>query len=183
MKNAKSLISFIAIIVITTSSCKKLANILDVTFNTSYTVELKAMVPPYSGLKQADGMFSVSATIDPNSNVSFLKYAHKIKEIQISSISAKVIGISKPVTIETANISIFSTEKNASWNFTNELISVGKVLTFGNETNQWISVQDILNEKNIFSVLIEGKTDVDDVEFTIEVTINAKITANPLESE
>lgn len=165
---------------ITSSGCKKLASLLDVTFNTEYSVELDAIVLPKNGLKQTEGVFSTSATIDPNSNAEFLKYAHKIKDIEITSISAKVLSISKPVIIETASISIFSETKNTSWNFTNELISLGKVLTLGNESNQWIKVQDILGDKNIFTIFVDGHTNVDDVEFTIEVTINATITANPL---
>jgi hypothetical protein len=162
------------------SSCNKLAGLLDVSFNAAYSVQLDAVVPPNDGLKQTEGMFSASATIDPNSNAEFLKYANKIKDIQINSISAKVLSISKPVTIETASISIFSGTKNTSWNFTNELINAGKILTLGNDSNQWMDVQNILNDKNVFTVFVDGKTDVDDVEFTIEVTINAKITANPL---
>jgi len=180
MKNIKYLTPLIIIIVMSSSSCKKLADLMDVSFNTAYSVQLAAVVPPDHVLKQTEGIFSASATIDPNSNAEFLKYAHKIKDIEITSISAKILSISKPVTIETASISIFSDTKNTSWNFTNELINAGKILTLGNDSNQWIIVQNILNDKNIFTVIVNGKTDVDDVEFTIEVTINATITANPL---
>jgi len=182
MKNVKYIIPLITIIVMSLSSCKKLVGLLDVSFNTAYSVQLDAIVPPNNGLKQTEGMFNASATIDPNSNAEFLKYSDKIKGIQITSISAKVISISKPVNIETANISIISETKRTSWTFTNELMSVGKILTLGNESNQWISVQDILSEKILFTILVNGQTDVDDVEFTIEVTINAIITANPLEN-
>jgi len=180
MKNIKYLIPLIVIIVMSSSSCKKLTGLLDVSFNTAYSVQLLAIVPSNNSLKQTEGVFSASATIDPNSNAEFLKYAHKIKDIEITSISAKVLSISKPVTIETASISVFSGTKNTSWNFTNESINLGKVLTLGDESNQWIIVQDILGDKNIFTVFVEGKTNVDDAKFTIEVTINAIITANPI---
>ncbi len=151
------------------------------TFNAEYAVNLEAIIPPSVSLKESEGIFSASATINPNSNAEFSRYADKIKDIEITSISAKVISLSKAVTIKTASIAVFSETRSTAWSFSNETISVGKVLSLDNNSNQWIIVQDILNDKNIFTIFIDGETDVNDVTFTVEVTVKTKITANPLE--
>ncbi len=182
MKKLQKLILLIVLVIFVSTGCNKLEELLDVTFSTEYSVNLNAIVPPSNYLKQDEGNFSASGTINPNSNTDFLTYADKIKDIEITSISAKVISISKQVTIEMANISISSSNLNTSWNFSDEVITVGKVLTFGNESGQWNKVQDILESLNTFTVFIDGKTDVNDVEFTLEINIKSIITANPLEN-
>jgi hypothetical protein len=182
MNKLKNLFPILILLIFTSTSCNKLEELLDVTFSTEYSVELNAIIPPSNHLKEAQGNFSASATINPNSNSDFSTYANKIKEIEITSITAKVISISKQVTIEMANISVSSGDLNTSWNFSNEVITAGKILSLGNDSNQWGKVQDILENLNTFTVFLDGTTDVDDVEFTIEVTINSKITANPLEN-
>ncbi len=180
MKISKSFLALVAIIVLTSSCCNKLEDLLDVTFNVEYSVDLDAIVPPLANLKTTNGNFSASASIDPNTNEKFAEYADKIKGVEITSISAKVLEISKQVTIEHASIAVFSGTKNTSWAFSNEILTVGKILTMGNESGQWTIVQDILEDKNIFTVDVVGETDVDDVEFTIEITIRSKVIANPL---
>jgi uncharacterized protein involved in propanediol utilization len=92
-----------------------------------------------------------------------------------------VLSINKPVTIKMASIAIFSETGSTAWNFSNEAITVGKILTLGNESSQWIIAQNIFTDKNIFTILLDGETNVDDVNFTLEVTIKTKVTANPLE--
>jgi hypothetical protein len=181
MKNIKSLVSLVLIIILASTGCKKLENLLDVTFNAEYTVNLEAVIPPASDLKQSAGVFSACKIIDPNSNSEFSAYADKIKKIEITSISAKVLSINKPVTIKMASIAIFSETGSTAWNFSNEAITVGKILTLGNESSQWIIAQNIFTDKNIFTILLDGETNVDDVNFTLEVTIKTKVTANPLE--
>ena len=182
MKKLKNQIPIIILVILTLSGCNKLEELFDVTFNAEYSVDLNAIVPPSNDLKQSQGNFSASDTINPNSNTDFQAYAEKIKDIEITSISAKVISISKQVTIEMANVSISSGTLNTSWNFSNEVITAGKVLTFDNESGQWNKVQDIIESLETFTVFIDGTTDVDDVEFTLEVTIKTKITANPLDN-
>ncbi len=181
MKSIKTLISLVTIIILASSGCNKLENLLDVTFNAEYKANLEVIIPTALILKQSTGMFSASKTIDPASNSEFLAYADKIKKIEITSISAKVISINKPVTLKVASIAIFSETRSTAWNFSNEAINVGKVLTLGNETNQWIITQNIFNDKNIFTIFIDGETNVEDISFTLEVTIKTKVTANPLE--
>lgn len=180
MKKIKTAVSLVIVIILISSGCNKLENLLDVTFNAEYAVDLEAVIPPSLNLKQASGTFSASATIDPASNADFSRYADKIKEIEITSISAEVLNISKPLTLKMASIAVFSDTRSTSWNFTEEIITVGKILTLGNESNQWIIVQNILEDKNIFTVFIDGETDVDDVMFTLEITIKTIVTANPL---
>ena len=182
MKKAKQFLILVAVIILVSSGCNKLENLLDVTFNAEYTVNLGAVTYPSQGLKQSTGLFSASATIDPTSNSDFLKYAEKIKEIEITSVSAKVLSINKPFTIETASIAVFSESRNTAWNFTNEIINIGKFFTLGNNSDQWAIIHNIIEDQNTFTVLVDGETNVDNVEFTLEITIKTKITANPLEN-
>lgn len=162
--------------------CQKIKNLLDVTFNVEYSVNLDATIEPAINLSQNAGLFSVNTTIDPYNDAEFSRYAQKIKEIQITSISAKILTINKPLTLYNASVVVFNGTRYTFWDFDNETLSVGKILDLGNNSNQWSTVQNILLDKNIFTILIDGETDVDDAEFTIEVTIISKIIANPLEN-
>jgi len=169
-----------ATIAIISDGCSKMENLLDVTFNVEYSANLEAVVPPLENFKNSLGHFSASATIDPISNNDFQQYADKIKECQITSISARVVEISKQLTLEHASIAVFSSTRQTSWSFTDEVITVGKTLTLDNENNQWDVIQNILEDQNSFTIDLVGQTDVDDVQFTIEITIKSRITANPL---
>lgn len=180
MIKTKSFVSLVVVIILVLSGCQKIENLLDVTFNAEYSVDLEAVIPPISNTKQADAIFSASATIDPNSNSKFSQYAEKIKDIEITSISAEILSISKPVTLKVASIAVFSESRNAAWNFTNEILTAGKILSLSNSSNQWTIIQNIIKDKETFTIYIDGETDVDDVSFTVEVTVKTKVTANPL---
>lgn len=173
------LLSLMAMMIYT--GCEKTKSLLDVTFDADFDTILDIIVEPAGGEKVSGGVFYASATIDPMSNDDFAEYAEKIKNVDVKSVSVKVTSISMPAVLLSADLTISSTGVNpASWTFTNEDLFQGKVFTLGNDTGQWDRVQTMLNEQNVIDVEIEGSTDEEVLEFSLEVTIGTEVVANPL---
>jgi len=152
--------------------------LLDVKFDANFKSDLNIDVP--TGTKSAT--FSAEATIDPQSNTDFAEYGSKIKEIEIKEAKATILAINKTVVMENAEISVTSGSMTpAKWNYSNETLAVGTVLTLGNESGQWDNVQAILNAQNAFTTAINGTISEDDVQFTLQIEIKTSVTANPLD--
>lgn len=161
--------------------CGALNDLADVTFNATYSTDLNVNVSP-TGMKAGiDGVFNVSSTIDPLSDTEFAKYANKIKKVEMVEATAEIVEISAPIVLQSATLSASSTGfTTASWSFANETLVVGKKLTLGNESGQFTNLQNILNSKNVFTVRLQGQSDVNTGTFKVKVTYKTKITANPL---
>ena len=164
---------------IVVSGCKKIEEALDVTFDTSFSTDLDAIVTP--GTKTGiDGTFQVSETIDPAADDNVEAYMDKIKSWDVTEIKAEVISTSKDANLSSLNLSVSNQNHNAQWAFQNIAISPGTVVTLDNGNGQWDSVNNILGELQVFTIMASGTTDEDDLQFTIRVTIKSKVTANPL---
>lgn len=181
MKSTGKYILALIITIMIFSGCKKIKELFDISFDVEYSVQLDVIVPPKLNQKAALGSFSANATIDPLSDSEFSRYLDKIKSIEITEISAKVISISRNVTLESASIFIYSNQFETEWSFINEIITVGKVLSLDNDAGQWNTIQNLLEAKSSFNIEIMGETDVDDAQFTFELTVKSRITANPLD--
>ena len=81
------------------------------------------------------------------------------------------------VTVTTAYLLIKNFQYQAQWDFENELLTTGKIITLGNENGQWDTVSDILKDGQEFTILITGEADFSGVTFTIKVDIETKVTA------
>ncbi len=167
---------FAAIIV---SSCKTVNDALDVTFDTSFKSDLNIDVP--AGTKaDINGSFSESATIDPMGDPNVAKYADNIKSFEVTAITGKIVAINKDVNISNFNIAVASATMNASWNFPSVAVTQGTELTLSNDDGQWDTINSILGDKDVFTVSASGETDQDDVQFSLQITISTRVTANPL---
>lgn len=163
------------------TGCEKTKSLLDVTFDADFDTILDVIVEPAGGEKVSSGVFYASAEIDPMSNDDFAEYAEKIKDIGVKSIIAEVTSISMPAVLLSADLTISSDNVDpASWAFANEDLHQGKTFTLGNENGQWDRVQTMLNNQNLITVVMEGSTDEENLEFTLEVTIGTEVVANPL---
>ncbi|PLX05794.1 MAG: hypothetical protein C0598_13810, partial [Marinilabiliales bacterium] len=77
-------------------------------------------------------------------------------------------------------VSVVSGTKTASWTFTNEQMIQGSTLILTNDNGQWDTVNSILNDLTEFTATVTGETSEDDVQFTYQLEIKVRVTANPL---
>jgi hypothetical protein len=163
------------------TGCEKTKRLLDIKFDADFDTNLNVVVESAGGEKSLSGVFYASAEIDPMSNDDFAEYAEKIKDIGVESVVAEVTSISMPAVLLSADLTISSGGVDpATWAFANEDLHQGKTFTLGNENGQWDRVQTMLNNQNLITVVMEGSTDEDNLEFTLKVTIDTEVVANPL---
>ena len=179
----KTLIIFL-LIGIPFSSCDDVESLADIDFNSSMSTDLNVVVPAttvsYKSAVKLGVSFSNQNTIDPKSDPTFKKYADKIKSIKVQEVTATVTKISKPVKIESGTLSIFQGSKKASWSISNFDVAIGKKISLDSAEGQFATINSILNSKNVFTAIIEGTVDDDNVAFTVVILIKADIVANPL---
>lgn len=182
MKRILTLSFLVIALAMSFSACEKLKSLADVKFDAEFQTDLDVTVTPSLNKAGIDGVFSASATIDPLSDSEFKKYAEKIKKIEITDATAEIITINpSPVQLISAELKATSAGMaDAQWNFANETLSAGTKLNLSNANNQWTNLQAILDNKVIFTVSLNGQTDVNDATFKLRVTYKTKITANPL---
>jgi len=182
MKKLVRLFIGLFLIGIVLTGCQEAKEILNVKFNADYQTEFDVVVPPSKGTNfSINSMFAVNETIDPTSNPDFQLYIDKILEISIEEVKGEVLSISKNVILESALISVTNENHNASWEFTNEAIMVGTVLTLDNNSGQWDAIENILLDKKVLTVSVSGQVDEDDVEFEVHFSLKSDVIANPLD--
>ena len=171
MKELKYLVVVLAVVGILITGCKKAE---EVNFDVTYITDLDVVVPPESRIVS----FSAENTIDPLSDENVERYATDITSYQLDSLIAGVTEISKNVTLVWGDLSINHSTKHAIWHFENITLSDGATIPLGNDNGQWETVKEIFGTGKIVVVKIKGQTDTGDVNFTIQVVIQASVTAN-----
>jgi PBP1b-binding outer membrane lipoprotein LpoB len=176
IKNIALAILFVSIVF---SGCKKIEDALDVTFDSTFKTDLNIDVPPAS--REVNGDFSATATIDPTADATFNQYLDKIKKIEVTNVVGKITNISTTeIHLTSLTITIATAGNTTSWTFQNITLVDGYMLALDNSAGQLSVIDNILMEKKAFTVSAVGSTEEDDVDYTIEVAITAKVTANPL---
>lgn len=181
----RNTIKFIALFVMAGmlfTACDKVKDLGDVKFDADFSTNLD-IHSVAADMKSTQGSFQASATINPLDNSDMATYANLIKEIKVNEITAEVLNISDaPVMLESAVFEISSDGfPSAVWEFENEELNVGTILTMDNTSGQFDKMQNILDSTNVFTAEVSGSTDKDDVTFTLKVTIKTTVTANPLD--
>ena len=179
----KLILASVMLIGLTFSGCEKIKSLLDVHFNTHYTVDMNLSVPVPGSVGNVASTFQGSATINPKDNAEVAKYGKLIKGFDISSATGTFKNVSKAMTLVSAELSITSGNQTASWQFSNLSITNGTHITFDNSNGQWDKVNAILGSLEPFTVTLSGETDKDGVSFTMTLAIDATVTANPLSSK
>ncbi len=176
MKIKIALLSLL-ISVIGFSGCEKAKDITDVKFDANYSADLNINVTPGRSI---NGTFSESVTIDPASNEQVEQYLDLIKSWEVQGVSGEFIETSNDFMLLNLTFTIASEDKSAEWNFSDIAVTTGTSLTLDNSEGQWDTVNQILAEKQSFTVAVNGETEQDDVQFTLRITIETEVTANPL---
>lgn len=182
MKNRILLLTVLAAFFVITG-CEKIKSVADVEFNADYSADVDVTIAPdeKSTLKATQNYtFNESETIDPNSNSDFDKYADKIKDVKVKSVTAEVVSINKEVTLTATTLEILSDNHNASWYFEEQVVNVGTSLSLQQNEAKLTAIENIIDERRPFTVSVNGESSEDDVQMTIRVTVETKITANPL---
>ncbi len=161
---------FLIVGVMSATSCSK----LETEFEASYDADLEVYTA-----RDMDGAFSAYATINPDDNSDFRKNKDKIKNIDIISVSGKVIETNKSFLLS-AILSVYSDKNSTGWTVSGLPVSVGTVLTLGNEDGQWDIIKQIANEKKTYHVSLIGNTSEDDISLTVRVTIKYRVTAKAI---
>lgn len=182
MKKLTNLFSVLFIVGVILTSCQEAKEILDVKFKADYQTEFDVVVTPTKGNNSdINGVFAVSETIDPTSNPDFQLYIDKIQEISIREVKGEVLSISENVLLQSALISVTNENRIAQWEFTDEIITTGTILSLDNDSGQWDAIENILLDKKILTVSVSGQVDIEDVEFEVRFTLNSDVIANPLD--
>jgi len=171
----------IFLLVIATSffltSCEKVKDLNTIDFDANFSENLECVT---AGVKSnlLVPTFGASAVIEPTSDPNVNIYLNKIKEYEIESVKATITSMSQEnVTVTTAYLLIKNFQYQAQWDFQDELLTTGKIITLGNENGQWDTVSDILKDGQELTILITGEADFSGVTFTIKVDIETKVTA------
>ncbi len=174
---------FLAVAVAGMMSCEKLKSVADVEFDTAMSTDLDIAVEQATKSTPAGYSYTAEATIDPTSDPEVKKYADKIKKYQVTSLKVVVTGVSESgVTLGQGTWFRISDKSNsAQWVLPGDFdVTVGKSYTLGNENGQWDNVQQILGRNAEFDVASEGTANKNNITIKLEVSIGAKVTANPL---
>lgn len=158
------------------SGCNKAKELLDVKFNTEFSVDLPVNV---SGGRSIDGSFFVEETIDPLADEEVEKYIDNIKSFEITEIKGIFHQVDPDFDLSGGLVKVSSDSKEASWSLPVQEITNGSVVTLDDQNGQWQTTNDILGEKQPFTVHFSGTTSGEE-DFVLQVIIKTKITANPL---
>ncbi len=190
MKTLLKLSLILLLIGFTNTGCEKIKDLADVTFDADFTATMDATVEPTS-LKsgQEMGYFEESRSIDPNTNADFKAYASKIKEIKVEKVIVEVTSITgsdnNSVDVEVVRLVCHQMPTFDEMGFlavfvrNNETLTVGKTFEFTTDV-ELRDLETILNSKEEFNVLLDGRADPVNATIGFKVYINSKITANAL---
>ena len=173
----KLIILALLVTVIGFTGCDKLKDAADVTFDANYTTDLNVTITPG---RDVNGTFNESATIDLASNPDVQEYLNVIQSWEIIGLTGEANNVSTDFNLINANVSVTSSDRSASWSFSNLPVTNGTTLTLDNSDGQWDTINQMLADRQEITVSFTGQTDVDDMSFTLTVTIQTRVTANPL---
>lgn len=180
MKTRNLLFALLAIALFI-GSCNQVDDLTDVTFDAEFHADLDCEVVPGTLKSGINGTFSAGATIDPLADSTVEKYIDKIKSWEITSLKGEILSVTKEgANLLSAQIGVSNANHAAAWQVENTPLVVGQEIILDNANGQWDSVNQILAEKQIFTVAATGTTDEDDMSIVIRITIKSKVTANPL---
>lgn len=172
-----SIIGLLAI-VISFSSCEEAEELLDVTFNSDYETTYEFVIPAEG---TAPFTFMETESIDPTSNSDYNTYIDKIKEVNIEELFVEVISTTKNIELTEFDISINNENYDATWHLTNTPIEVGTIVPLNNHSGQYESIEDIMLDKRVMTVNIDGITDENDVTIELRFVLKSYVIANPLD--
>ncbi|MFZ4463267.1 MAG: hypothetical protein ACOYN5_05440 [Bacteroidales bacterium] len=187
MKKNLRLILGILLLASVSFGCKKLLDVeFDADFKADMPVSIAADAEPDSvstakNTNQDWYYFGVSKTIDPNDNADYNKYADKIKDITVSTITAKITNLSKPLSV-LLYFDVFDVSNGTSVTFIFPMTPVfeGKTFTFIDEDGKFDAIKAMFKDGHKVETSCTGYTTERGVTFKVETIYGTKMVANPL---
>ena len=175
-----SVIIFGALLV-TLSSCDKVNDLADVTFDASLSTDISATS---AGETRADTTYAFggSAIIDPTSDENINKYWDNLKSWNIQKVILKVKTISQNATMTEGHL-VVKDNNTEDILFTADAtdfpLTAGTVI-MEVTSGDWAGTEAALMAQHSLFVSLDGALDQPGVEVTFEFVVDSKITANPL---
>jgi len=158
------------------SGCNKAKELFDVEFDADFKVNLPVNL---IGTRSIDGAFMVEETVNPLADEEIEKYIDNIKAWNVTQLSGSFLQVNPDFELTNGLVKISSPGQEAIWNLDNQIITEGTEIILGNENGQWNTVNQILNEKQEFTVLFSGNNSLEE-DFVLQLFIETRVTANPL---
>lgn len=152
----------------------------DVAFSARYLADMQinsdsSLVPVFN----PEGYFIDSVSIDPASSEHFSEYMNQINKIEIMEFMGVITEMNAATSITDAVLQISSGGESVSWPLKNLKLYEGKSLKFTSHNGEWAEVANILNTKKLCKIVFSGTTNADSITFTMQLRLDADITADP----
>ena len=155
---------------------------LDVEFDSTVSADLDLTS---SAMKSAldTYTFSGSETMKATDDPEVEKYADKIKDYKVNSITAEVTSVSESgvVLLKDSYFKINDVLDDVMWTLDADFnVEVGNKYVFSSATGDFETVQKILRRNSTFTISGEGLTNTASVMITFNAELDLTITASPL---
>jgi len=176
----KTTIRLLGLLVI--MACLYSCDALDVEFDTTVSGDLDLTSSPMKS-ELDTYTFSGSETMNATDDPEVEKYADKIKDYRVNSITAEVTSVSEPgvVLLKDSYFKINDVHDDVMWPLDADFnVEVGNKYVFSNATGDFETVQTILSRNSTFTISGEGFTYTPSVMITLNAELDLTITASPL---
>ena len=160
MKIRHLLILAIVLAGVSFTSCEKLEEAKEFSFNATFEGYLDVYVPP---VRTDSIYFSAFADIDPTSHEQLMENLENIESIEVVGLSAVIDTLSQDVTVHWATLKIYSGEYLAQWDFYNLPLTIGTPLVLDNANGQWNTINTMMSNPQMYFIELEGEADEGDV--------------------
>ena len=175
----KLILASVMLIGLTFSGCEKIKSLLDVHFNTHFSVDKNVVVPDVN----SNITFDATTTINPKDDADVAKYGNLIKSFDITKAMCSFTNVSESFTLVSFDVIITSGSESTTWHFSNLSIINGTEISLPNTNGQWDTANLILGSLNPFTVRVTGESDKGNISFNFKTELDATVTANPLGSK
>jgi len=156
------------------SSCEKIKDATSFDIEPSYTTMLECKVPAILNVTNT-AAYSGTTVIEPKSDTKVNIYLNSIQGYEIKSITATVTSLSFPsINLMSGDLILKNFNREIKWSLKNELMTVGKTLTFTNDKDQINQLAQSFKDGQEIGVISTGLADRSDISFTIKLEIKTK---------
>ena len=173
LKTSLALILTVSVII---TGCNKVKGLLDINFDADFTVDMSVDASD-SGL--GNGSFDVEETVDPLENDDVRKYIDNIKDWEATDLTLKFKQVAPEFDLSEGKAKMYNGNKEVTWNLEDQKITENTEVKLGNDNNQWTTVNEMIMQKEPFTIELSGKA-TPGSQFKVQLVFNSKITANPL---
>ena len=171
-----------AIVLLSFSSCQKIKDSLTVKVPVEFTSDMQVQA---SELKSSALFynFQATATLNPSTNATVIKYKQKIKSITANGMSYTPTGLTGDVKIWAAVLQIAGSNSAGNpiiinWNINNVTLKNGVKVTLPNPvTGAFSDISTLLDGTSDINIVWSGTQNVPVIKYTFTTTLEAEVLA------